>query len=202
MYSGNRLRRMSGVHWYRKYTEPIEAVDKTFGHNIVYQCMAPKTGSILYEQENIRARWDIGGETHYYFKYEGDENAKQRTNQNWTLILLEKVRAYTAVAIKRIYIEDLVNNYQNEMSDLFQTLAENKSKYYPNTTFSKHGITADCKYSGLTAEVFHEGFDDEEPGYISCVSKAKLKASEDSKRFLEEKFKDELEEQIYFRQFV
>lgn len=207
VYSGNRLKENVGASYlvqeiYGAYLQ--EAVDKTFGHNIVdINAWRQKPGSILMrEQENLPCEVGYigGGNALLLFKYEGDEKCKAKELiQNWTLILLEKVPGLaTAVAIKRINIEDLVNNYQNEMSDLFQTLAENKSKYYPNTTFSKHGITADCKYSGLTAEVFHEGFDDEEPGYISCVSKAKLKASEDSKRFLEEKFKDELEGKYTF----
>ena len=63
-------------------------------------------------------------------------------------------------------------------------MRENKLGYQPQTTFSRHGITAECHHTGLSAEFF----DKDENGYVSSVAMEKMKSSQAATDKLHEKF--------------
>jgi len=104
-----------------------------------------------------------------------DKEKAQRFVREWSLRLLEKAPGLqTAVAIGTLDLE----NFKETLSQLFKQLTENKNRYFPSTILTKHGITADCPRSGMSAEVFNKT----EQTYISSMSQAKLNAAPDSEK--------------------
>ncbi len=90
--------------------------------------------------------------------------------KNWTsTLLIEAPGLNFAFAIDDTF--DL-NNFQRELQHLFAVLKENKGKHFPLTSLPKHGITADCPFSGNSAETFFKDADGE--WFISSVSKTKF----------------------------
>lgn len=67
---------------------------------------------------------------------------------------------------------------------LFDKLRENKLSYQPQTTFPRHGITAECHHTGLSAEFF----DKNSNNYVSSVAMKKMKSSQAATDNLHEKF--------------
>lgn len=71
-------------------------------------------------------------------------------------------------------VNDINNIRDKEYKSLMSTLVKNAAKklneHYPITNILKHGITADCPYSGLSAEIFN----DATKHYISCSAGAKV----------------------------
>jgi len=85
------------------------------------------------------------------------------------------------------------DEFANSMKKLNGSLDKNKNYYFPVVKIPKHGITADCPFSGESAE-----FKYEENKFISGVSYAKIGANEDSKERINKIFKDTLKEKYAF----
>ena len=83
------------------------------------------------------------------------------------------------------------DRFKKSLSDLFLLLKENKAKYIPQTVIPRHGITAECVQSGLSAEVLLV-HDKDEKEYLSSVSYAKIDAAKNSRNYFHDKFKREL----------
>lgn len=139
--------------------------------------------------ENPECEFEVGyiggGNALLFFKEK--QKAKEFINE-WTRNLLEEAPGLnTAFAINDKFN---INNFQTERDDLFKELESNKNNYFPQTVLPKHGITADCPYTGLSAEVFIELPDkqDKKGVYVSSVSYAKhMNADIDrQKRYVEE----------------
>lgn len=64
--------------------------------------------------------------------------------------------------------------YQESMKKIITTAGKNTASHYPITTLPKHGITADCPFSGLSAEIKTDHYGRTQ--YISQSVSAKLDA--------------------------
>lgn len=69
---------------------------------------------------------------------------------------------------------DSLTPYQKCMMQIIKTAGRNTSSHFPITTLPKHGITADCPYSGLSAEIKTNHYGSTQ--YISQSVNAKLDA--------------------------
>jgi len=85
------------------------------------------------------------------------------------------------------------NEFASSMKKLNSSLGKNKNYYFPVVKIPKHGITADCPFSGESAE-----FKYEENKFISGVSFTKIGANEDSKERINKIFEDTLKGEFTF----
>ena len=67
-------------------------------------------------------------------------------------------------------------------------LKKNKSEYPAQTTLLRHGITAECNHTGLSAERWEESNEE----YISSVAYAKIAARIKAKEDIHDKNHDNL----------
>ncbi|MBK9404471.1 MAG: hypothetical protein IPN57_08060 [Ignavibacteria bacterium] len=119
----------------------------------------------------------IGGGNALLF-FEDKIRAKEFVKE-WTRnLLIETPGLTTAIAISNETIDESdLNNpekFQLFKKSIFKQLTENKNSYFPQVTLSSHGITADCKNTGLTMEDWYEDkADNDDSGYYSSVSTSK-----------------------------
>lgn len=111
--------------------------------------------------------------------------------KEWTtILLLETPGLTTAVAISKETINEndleIPEKFLSFKNSIFKQLSENKNRYFPQVILPSHGITADCKNTGLSAEDWISA--DEESGYFSSVSTSKLSAVNEAIEKLKKNF--------------
>jgi hypothetical protein len=107
----------------------------------------------------------------------------------WSRDLLLKTPGLTpSIAIKETYCDDIKGHFQSEMNDLFDILTKNKYRNQPQTMLPRHGITAECSHTGLSAEKIIKIDDKFVP--ISSVAASKMAVADDANRKLKEEFKN------------
>ena len=144
----------------------------------------PERISILDQDVESEVGYIGGGNALLFFK--NKKNAIN-TGKEWSKDLLVNAPGLRpSIAIDEIDVSAFDDNkkFQAELSKLFNKLRENKLGYQPQTTFSRHGITAECHHTGLSAEFF----DKDENGYVSSVAMEKMKSSQAATDKLNEKF--------------
>lgn len=119
-----------------------------------------------------------GGNALLFFQ---SENQAKRFIETWTrLLLIHAPGLTTAAAYDRFSAEQ----FQENLKELFGQLEKNKSRHSPITSLPRHGITAECARSGVSAEIFNELIDE----YLSAGVNAKIEAASVSKREIEEHY--------------
>jgi hypothetical protein len=114
-----------------------------------------------------------GGNALLFFK---EVDKAEAFVEMWTKkLLVEMPGLQVAVAITAKFN---VERFDISLQELFETLNDNKNRCFPQTILPKHGITADCPLSGLSAE--QEFLLDDEKRYISSMAYAKLKNKRDA----------------------
>lgn len=105
--------------------------------------------------------------------------------KNYTKLLLKKTPGLkTAFGIVHDFNLD---NFENSMQILRESLRENKNKYFPNATLPKYGFTLDCPRTNESSEQFQ---DDKDKKFISSVAWSKLKISDQARDEIMVKIKD------------
>ena len=130
-----------------------------------------------------------GGNALLFFK---DQEKAKNLAKEWSKELLIKTPGLNPnIAIGKINSEDLSNKdeFSKNISGIFKKLTENKLKYQPQTTLPRHGITAECNRTGLSAECF----DTDKKVYISSVAKAKIDAADKANKKLHQDFAEILQ---------
>lgn len=138
-----------------------------------------------------------GGNALLFFK---NKNRAIEMAKEWTKILLVKTPGLVpSIAITELEHSTLSNEneFPNEMKRLFTQLRDNKSNNQPQTTFPRHGITAECSHTGLSAEFFDDT-DVDKATYISSVAMSKKTKWKEANRKLHEDFKDILKGKYRF----
>lgn len=116
----------------------------------------------------------IGGGNALIF-FEKEEMAKDFIKK-WTLRLLTYAPSLIpASAVGKISFDN--ERFAEDLNNLFERLAQNKSKFTPLTTLPRHGINAECRRTGLSKEVWAENLPFDEKDYVSVVAYAKIEAS-------------------------
>ena len=135
----------------------------------------------------------IGGGNALLFFKDGDR-VREFIEKWTTTLLVETPGVVTAVACEAF---DL-NNFKSENEKLFNKLRENKYRFIPQTVIPRHGITAECSHTGYSMDIWNEKEDKEEQDYVSSVAYAKICASQEATKKLEEKFEKELKGEYCF----
>jgi hypothetical protein len=120
--------------------------------------------------------------------------------KSWSLkLIIDYPGIQTAVALKELsenYFDD-EQGFKEGNSKLFNSLAANKARYNPTTVILKHGITADCRDSGHSAEI-NERLSESDSRYISVVASKKKAAAEKAETEIKFIYKDLLNEEYTF----
>ena len=125
-----------------------------------------------------------GGNALLFFK---NRDTAIELGKKWSRILLiDTPGLKPSIAIGEVDCSSLIDEQKFKVTirGLFDKLHENKLDYQPQTTFPRHGITAECHHTGLSAEFF----DKDEDGYVSSVAMGKMKSSQAATDKLHEKF--------------
>jgi hypothetical protein len=125
-----------------------------------------------------------GGNALIFFKNRDTAvNLGRKWSQN---LLINAPGLRPSIAIDEVDCSVLADKEKFPVSigELFDKLRENKLSYQPQTTFPRHGITAECQHTGLSAEFFDKKSD----SYVSSVAMEKMKSSQAATDELHEKF--------------
>lgn len=127
-------------------------------------------------EENINSEEDIevgyigGGNALLFFK---DKSKAEEIIMKFT----KKALIHYPGLVFGIGMQNTINNsmlkgddYKKLMKELVKNVGVNLNNHYPITNILKHGITADCPYSGLSAEFYY----DLKQQYISRSVKPKV----------------------------
>jgi len=186
VYSSNKLKENIGASFLveKIYKDVLkEALKQTFGKDIDINGwrIKPKHVSITQGNDEVEIGYIGGGNALVLFK---DKDKTVEFIKNYTKLLLIKTPGLkTAFGVSHDF--DL-NGFENSMENLHENLRENKNQYFPNVTLPKYGFTLDCPRTNESAETFK----DEDKKFISSVSRAKLKYSDEAKNEIINKIKE------------
>jgi len=150
--------------------------------------------NIVLEKDCEALKWEIGyvggGNALLLFCA---ENKAREFIKIWTQQLL--VNAPGARPVATIVAGDN-KNIAAGIDDVYQELAKNKNKYIAETIIPRHGITAECKITGLSAEIFDRT--SEEKRWLSAVAYTKIKQVKKATDFLNDEYGAALENKYVF----
>ncbi len=150
----------------------------------------PEEVKIRNDNVSFEVGYIGGGNALLLFK---EKDKARKFVKNWTKrLLIETPGLQIAVAISDFDLD----NFKHELKRLFRQLTKNKNRFFPNTTLSKYGITADCSLSGLSSDIHYHDVDMDR--YISSVSYARLKAAETTQTEIEIIYSDILKNKYAF----
>lgn len=186
VYSSNKLKENIGASFLveKIYKDVLkEALKQTFGKDIDINGWRIKPKHVIITQGNdeVEIGYIGGGNALVLFK---DKDKTVEFIKNYTKLLLIKTPGLKA-AFGVSHDFDL-NDFENSMENLHENLRENKNQYFPNVTLPKYGFTLDCPRTNESAETFK----DEDKKFISSVSRAKLKYSDEAKNEIINKIKE------------
>lgn len=149
---------------------------------------------ILILKPDVEAEVGYIGGGNALLLFKDQEKAKTIAKEWSKELIINTPGLNPTIAIGEINSEDLDNKekFPESVSRLFEIMSKNKSKYQPQTTLPRHGITAECNRTGLSAECF----DKDKKVYISSVAKAKLEAARKANEKLLEDFREILKTHI------
>ncbi len=134
-----------------------------------------------------------GGNALLFFK---DRDRAREFIERWTTTLLvETPGVVTAIACDGFNLKDFQSEkFQSENKKLFDKLQENKYRFIPQAVIPRHGIIAECSHTGYSMDIWNE----KEQEYVSSVAYAKICASQEATKKLEDKFEKELKGEYRF----
>jgi len=111
------------------------------------------------------------------------QNAEQAQKfvEAWTEILLVQAPGLTTAVAHGNFTLD---QFQPSFEKLFRQLKCNKARYGPITSLPRHGITAECARSNVSAELYNDWVEN----YISAGVNARIEAAKAAKQEIEEKY--------------
>lgn len=154
--------------------------------------------NVLRLEQDPNLQWETGyvGGGNALMLFREQEHAA-RFIREWTRKLLTRAPGIRPVVARCATTIDDLRGAGTGIQCAFDELAKNKNAYVPSTHLPRHGITAECKISGLSADVFAQ-FPDGDLREVSSVSKTKLEYFEDANRALAAKFQSILGDQYEF----
>ncbi|AKB58682.1 Cas10/Cmr2 second palm domain-containing protein [Methanosarcina barkeri] len=144
----------------------------------------PQKITICDQESESEVGYIGGGNALIFFK---NRDTAVKLGRKWSQnLLINAPGLRPSIAIGKVDCSVLADKekFPVTIGKLFDKLRENKLSYQPQTTFSRHGITAECYHTGLSAEFF----DKNSNNYVSSVTMKKMKSSQAATDNLHEKF--------------
>ncbi len=118
----------------------------------------------------------------------------------WSRLLLQHAPGITpAVAIGSFAESDFnADRFGKRLKSLFKTLQHHKQTSPPDTILPRHGITAECRHSGLSTDVWNADGPEDERGYVSFVTNAKIRCANKVDIDIEKKYTRTTKEKFCF----
>lgn len=113
-----------------------------------------------------------GGNAFLLFK---EKSKAEEFIKEWSKIILVECPGINVISATG---EIDFNDFKIGLRNLFKKLSDNKSFFIPHTILMRHGITADCRRTGYSREIWCDKLPEKEKDYISSVSNAKIVAAE------------------------
>lgn len=134
---------------------------------------------VIFNDEQMPAEVGYigGGNALLIFRNDGDQSLAEKFVQEWSRrVLLEFPGIVPAAAISQPFSKEENENIPDKiLSPLFRQLSVEKNKAVPITTIPRHGITAECSVTGLSAEVFDD--DKNVKKWVSSVNMSKTNSA-------------------------
>lgn len=144
----------------------------------------PQRIGILDQEVEVEVGYIGGGNALLFFK---NKASAINTGREWSKdLLINTPGLRPSIAIAEVDCSTLDDNdkFPIFIRELFGKLRKNKLSYQPQTTFPRHGITAECNHTGLSAEFF----DEKNSSYVSSVAMKKMESSQTATDKLHKKF--------------
>lgn len=149
----------------------------------------------LLEDSTVEYETGYIGGGNAFLMFRSREKAKEFVRIWTSRLLINTPGISTAVAIAEgINLSEVKEDMEKVMQKVSDRLIDNKNRYFPNVILPKHGITADCKSSGNSAEVWWKGNDESESRYVSLVAHSKLKAGDMARKEIEKRYAEVLQD--------
>lgn len=132
-----------------------------------------------------------GGNALLFFQHREDA---YRFIEEWTKILLIHAPGLTTAVADDDKFPQNSEKFQASLKALFRLLEKNKAKYSPMTSLPRHGITAECARSGVSAELYNDLVEK----YVSAGVNARIEAAAASKKELGKNYANLLGETYCF----
>lgn len=131
-----------------------------------------------------------GGNALLYFE---DKDSAVAAMREWSSKILRDYPGVKPVIVIEPNFDE--NNFTAMRTRIVRQSFLQKNQSVPVTSFVSFGFNAECRSTGLSAEVFLEH--DSEQGYISAESYSKIKASKEADRELKAEFKEILQGKVF-----
>ncbi len=195
IFQSNQLKENIGASFlvdevYRSYLK--HGVENVIGREVDLELWQREPDTIRIETEPFEVGFIGGGNALLFFQ--SGEKAIEFI-KTWTQDLLVYAPGITtAVACDEHFDLD---DFRTSKQQLFNQLRKNKGQHIPDTVIPSHGMTAECKHSGLSMNIRHP---QEESEYVSASTYAKIKAAEKARHGFEDNkhYRGLLKEQLCF----
>lgn len=144
----------------------------------------PQKICICDQNHKVEVGYIGGGNALIFFK---NRDTAVKLGRIWSQnLLINAPGLKPSIAIDEVDCSSLADKekFPVTIGSLLDKLHENKLSHQPQTTFPRHGITAECHHTGLSAEFFDKKSD----SYVSSVAMEKMNSSQAATDELHEKF--------------
>jgi len=192
IFSSNKLKENIGASYIIEnllYRELIPVAISEIGLEAAFQIDSWKEAHDHYQldkDQSVKVEVGFVGGGNALLLFKEDQPAKDFIKTFSRLVLQYFPGVRTAYAMGDLPYDD--ESFPGKRRQLYADLAQNKSRFIPQTTPFKHGIVEDCPLS-------NEGHEDDFDAYNKGISKAsftKLGAEQNATQSLEDHFQEEL----------
>jgi hypothetical protein len=196
VFGSNKLKENLGASYLVEniFKDNLKSAFEEVSINIDFEDWHKKPEKIQICDSNAKAEIGYigGGNALLFFK---ENSTAKELARLWSRDLLIRTPGLTpSIAIRETSCSAITDNFQSEMNKLFDILTDNKHRNQPQTRLPRHGITAECSHTGLSAECFNIN----DKAYISSVAKSKIMNVENAKKEHKSKFKRILKDKFEF----
>ncbi len=197
VFGSNKLKENLGASYLVEniFKDNLKSAFQEVSINIDFDEWHKKPEKIQICDSNVKAEIGYigGGNALLFFK---ENSTAKELARLWSRDLLLKTPGLIpSIAIREMDCSSITGTaFQSEMNKLFENLTDNKYRNQPQTMLPRHGITAECNHTGLSAECFNKN----DNTYISSVAKSKIMNVENAKKEHKSKFRDILKDKFDF----